>query len=209
MSGFHRLHALRMANDEVGFRMDDMRGRFEGIRNRKENGTAPRAVTAYQLFQTPESVATDLVVLAGMKTGMRVLEPSAGLGRILDALKPWNPSEVVAVEKAPQCCGELFRQEREGVKILQRDFLQVSPEETGLFDVVAMNPPFHLRDDIRHILHARKFLKPGGVLVAICMDTGHRERSLKPLCDYWQPLPASAFKESNTATATVMLRMRL
>jgi predicted RNA methylase len=195
-----------MENDEAGFRMDDMRGRFVGIRNRKENGTAPRAVTAYQLFQTPVSVATDLVALAGVSVGMRVLEPSAGLGRILDALAVHSPSEVVAVEQSPDCCWELFTQDREAVRILQRDFLTVTPEEAGTFDVVAMNPPFHMRSDIQHILHARQFVKPG-VLVAICMDTAHREKALRHLCSEWIQLPGSAFKESNTNTATVMLKM--
>ena len=29
-----------------------------------------------------------------------------------------------------------------------------------------LNPPFHLRADIRHVLHAMQFLKPGGKLAA-------------------------------------------
>lgn len=208
MSGFHRLHALRMENDEVGYQMDDMRGRFEAIRNRKENGTAPRAVSSFQLFQTPVGLAERLVSLLGLTGGERILEPSAGLGRILDALKRFTRTGIVAVESSKNCCGELFRQEREGVQILQRDFLTLGPEETGLFDAVAMNPPFHLRDDTKHILHALKFIKPGGVLVAICMDTQHREKALKHFCNHWEKLPGSAFKESNTNTATVLLRIQ-
>lgn len=204
-SGFHRLHALRMANDEAGYRMDDMRERFEGIRGRKDNGTAPRAVSAFQLFQTPASLATRLAGLLELTGGERILEPSAGLGRILDALPCSN---VVAVEQSPDCARELFQQEREGVQILQRDFLSLSPAETGLFDCVAMNPPFHLRADIAHIFHALTFLRPGGVLVAICMDTPHRAKVLQPMSDYWEPLPASTFRESNTSTPTVLLRIR-
>ncbi len=30
-----------------------------------------------------------------------------------------------------------------------------------------MNPPFSRQQDIRHVMHAAKFLKPGGRLVAV------------------------------------------
>ncbi len=198
MSGFHRLHSLRMENDAHKFAMDEMRPRFDRIASRHENGTAPRAVSAFQLFQTPATVAARLVGLLNLSDGARVLEPSAGLGRILDVLAPFNTSEVVAVEMAPACAGELFRQNREGVKIKQRDFLTVQPSELGQFDAVAMNPPFHMRADIRHIQHARKFLKPGGTLAAVCMDGPHRWEQLKPGASQWLTLPPGTFKAEGT-----------
>jgi SAM-dependent methyltransferase len=204
----HRLHALRMDNDAARFAMDEMRPRFDTLRHRHENGTAPRAVAAFQLFQTPAPMAAALVALLDLPPGARVLEPSAGLGRILDALQPYQPAAVVAVEVAPQCAGELYRQDRPGVRILQRDFLTVTPAELGLFDAVAMNPPFHLRADIRHIQHALQFLKPGGTLAALCMDTHHRAAALQPLAATWRPLPAGSFKEAATGIAAVMLTIR-
>lgn len=188
-SGFHRLHALRMENDATGYAMEEMRPRFQKLAARHENGTAPRAVSAYQLFQTPPELAARLVALVG--TPARALEPSAGLGRLLDALPP---CETVAIEKAPQCAGELFQQDRPGVKILQRDFLTVTPAEIGQFDAVAMNPPFHMRDDIRHILHAVEFLRPGGKLAALCLDTPHREKALRHIAATWERIPAGAFR---------------
>lgn len=199
-SGFHRLHALRMENDARGYEMDEMRPRFEKLAARHENGTAPRAVSAYQLFQTPPEIAARLVALLGSPS--RVLEPSAGLGRLLDALPPCG---TVAIEAAPQCAGELFRQDRPGVKILQRDFLTVTPTETGLFDAVAMNPPFHMRADIRHILHAVEFLRPGGKLAALCMDTPHRARALQHLAATWERIPEKAFHAEGTDVACVLL----
>jgi len=199
MSGFHRLHSLRMENDAAGYAMEEMRRRFERLTSRHENGTAPRAVSAYQLFQTPPDLAARLVGLLG--TPVRCLEPSAGLGRMLDRLA----CEVVAVEQAPQLCAELYQQERERVTILQRDFLTVEPSETGLFDAVAMNPPFHMRSDIRHILHAVEFLKPGGKLAALCLDTPHRERALQHLANTWERIPAGAFRSEGTGVACVLL----
>ncbi len=205
---FHRLHALRMENDAAGYVMDEMRPRFDRIANRHDNGTAPRAVTAFQLFQTPPSIAAQLVALLNIQPGARILEPSAGLGVILDALPPCGPSGptlVVAVEIAAACAGELYRQNRKGVAIKQRDFLSLTPSDLGHFDAVAMNPPFHMRDDIRHILHARQFLKPGGRLAAICFDTDHRRQVLQPIASTWQPLPPGTFGKAGTNVGTVLL----
>lgn len=207
-SAFYRLHALRMENDAAGYAMAEQRPRFERIAGRHENGTAPRAVVVPQLFQTPPEIAARLVAVLHLKPGARILEPSAGLGRLLDALKPCQPSEIVAVELAPDCARELFTQDRQGVTIKQRDFLTVTPEESGLFDAVVMNPPFHLRADIRHIQHARQFLKPGGILGAVCMNTRHRVEQLKPLAATWEELEAGAFKDSGTNTAAVILTIK-
>ncbi len=200
MNAFHRLHALRMENDQRGFDMADLRPRFAALASRHEDGKAPRAVSAFNLFQTPPDIAARLVALLG--TPARVLEPSCGLGRLLDAI---TAPEVVAVEVAPQLCAELFRQNREGVKLMQRDFLTVTPSETGLFDGIALNPPFHMRSDIRHIEHALKFLKPGGALAALCLDTPHREKALRDRCATWEKIPAGAFRSEGTGVACVLL----
>jgi SAM-dependent methyltransferase len=188
--------------------LDALRPRFNTLRDRADNGTAPRAVSAFQLFQTPPDLAARLVALLDLAPGARVLEPSAGLGRILDALTPAQPAEAVAVEHAPQLAAELFRQDRARVRLLQRDFLTCTPAELGTFDAVAMNPPFHLRADIRHTLHALAFLRPGGVLAGLCMDTPHRAAALRPLCDEWQPIPAGAFRAEGTGVPVILFRIR-
>jgi 16S rRNA A1518/A1519 N6-dimethyltransferase RsmA/KsgA/DIM1 with predicted DNA glycosylase/AP lyase activity len=197
-----RLHGLRMENDAAGFAMDEQRPRFESMEARHENGTAPRAVSAFQLFQTPAELARRLVSAARIEPRMRVLEPSCGLGRLLDAMPP--ACEVVAVEIAAQCAAEIFRQNRDGVTLLQRDFLTCQPGELGTFDRVAMNPPFRMRSDIRHILHALKFVKNGGVLAALCLDTPQRETALRHLSATWEKIPAGAFKQSATNVRTVL-----
>lgn len=204
-SGFHRLHALRMENDAAGYQMEEERGRFERLRDRHTNGAAPVAISARQLFQTPPDLADRLAAALAPAPGARILEPSAGLGRLLDALTPYQPAEVVAVEIAAACAGELFRQEREGVTIKQRDFLTTTPAELGTFDAVAMNPPFTMRSDIRHILHALDFMQPGARLAALCMDTPHRAAALRPLADTWQSIPAGAFRGEGTNVPTILL----
>lgn len=197
-----------MENDAAGYAMDEMRPRFERLADRHTNGTAPMAVSAFQLFQTPAPLASRMTALLGLKGGERILEPSAGLGRILDALEPFQPSEVVAVESAKDCAAELFRQDRERVTIKQRDFLTCSTEDLGTFDAVAMNPPFHMRADIRHILHAVSFLRTGGTLAALCLDTHHRHTALRHLASSWEEIPAGTFQGEGTNVATVLLTIK-
>jgi len=203
---FSRLFGLQRDNDATGRQMAEIRGRFDALRTRHEDGTAPQAVSAYQLFQTPVALAARLVALIAPMPGTRILEPSAGLGRIIDALDAFEPSEIIAVENSPDCARFLFN-ERPQVTLKQRDFLALDPSEIEPVDFVAMNPPFHMRADIRHIMHALEFLKPGGSLAALCMDTAHRRKVLRPLCSHWELIPAGTFAESGTQTATVLLRI--
>jgi predicted RNA methylase len=205
MSGFHRLHSLRMDNDARKYALEEMRPRFGRLAARHEEGTAPRAVSAFNLFQTPPTLADRLVAMVADKAGAALLEPSAGLGRLLDASRALAPSSVVAVELAPQLCAELYLQNRPGVKLKQGDFLEMEPEDLGLFDCIVMNPPFHMRADIRHIHHALKFLKPGGKLAALAMDTHHRAEALRPMSSTWEQIPAGAFKSEGTNIAAVLL----
>lgn len=199
-----RLQALRMDNDQKKYDMEELAPRFSRLAGRHENGTAPVAVSAYQLFQSPPDLADRLVALLELPQGARVLEPSAGLGRILDALQPYHPREVVAIEMASDCARELYRQERAGVTLRQVDFLRTLPEDIGHFDAVAMNPPFHNRSDIRHIRHALDFIGPGGRVAALMMDTAHREAAFRHEAAEWIHIPPGTFKAEGTGVGTIL-----
>jgi hypothetical protein len=64
-----------------------------------------------------------------------------------------------------------------------------------------MNPPFANADDIRHITHALKILKPGCRLVALCANGPRQNGKLKPIVEtsggIWEKLP------SNTSSTQV------
>lgn len=171
--------------------------------------TGVRVVTAPQLFQTPNDLAARMVELADIEPGHRVLEPSAGLGRILGAMGGQmfghNPErgEVVAVEINGELCRHLGR-EFPLTQVLQRDFLECV-NELGTFDRILMNPPFINGADIKHIKHAASMLKEGGRLVAICAGGPRQERELQGLATMWEPLPADTFKESGTMVNAVLL----
>ena len=203
-----RLHSLRDRNEAAGIDMMEQRPRFAALATRHEDGTAPQAVSAFNLFQTPEPLAARLASLLAPAAGSRILEPSAGLGRILRALIPYSAAETVAVDVSPDCCRALFAADLARVTLKQGDFLTMTPAQLGAFDAAAMNPPFHMRADIRHVLHAMTFLKPGGRLAGICMAGPHREKQLRPLCATWEPLPAETFKSEGTKTPAVLFSIQ-
>lgn len=202
-----RLNALQQENDTHAEFMEMQLERFQRLKNRHENGDAPRAVSAWQLFQTPEGLAEKLVELAEPAPGLSWLEPSAGLGRILRPILETRPGSVTAVEISTELAAELYRN-FESVTLIQGDFM--AREEFKFFDRVSMNPPFHMREDIRHISKAYSLLAPGGVLTGICMNSKHREEKIRGEfpCDYWERMQAGTFKEAGTKVETVLFRLR-
>lgn len=213
-NGLNRLYALACENIEAGERLQQSAPRFLAYKDRHLLGTAPRAVTGFNLFQTPPGVAALMaaIVRPYLRDGSRILEPSAGLGRLVDPFKldagtfrlRWE-----AVEEQAECVRALRRGYKELEKMREGDFLKTSCIDIGgPVDAVIMNPPFKQGTDIKHILHARSMLNPSGVLVSLCYDGVKQNRDLKPICDTWEVLPANSFKESGTGAGVVMLTMK-
>jgi hypothetical protein len=48
-------------------------------------------------------------------------------------------------------------------RVYVQNFLSLTPETTGLYDRVVMNPPFDRQRDIDHVMHALKILEAGGL----------------------------------------------
>ena len=161
-----------------------------------------QAVSAPQLFPTPATLAARMVELADIQPGARVLEPSAGTGRILDAIGARQLLALVAVECNHQLAARLATG-YQAADVLTMDFLEYDPGEN--FDRVLMNPPFINGADIKHIQHAASLLKPGGRLVALCANGPRQRAQLMPLAEYWEDLPAGTFKESGTDVRAALL----
>lgn len=177
-----------------------------------------KVVVANQLFPTPDALARKMVERAGLMAGRRILEPSAGTGNLIRAAvnnaTGFDCCRVHAIEINPSLAQGLrdmrdkFTYANEqNFGITCHDFLDISPSELQWFDVVLMNPPFEHGADIKHILHARKFLDDGGRLVAICAAGPRQERELQPLADSWEVLPEDSFADQGTNVRTVMLTM--
>lgn len=196
-----RLHDLRQLVQGVADDLATNRERFQRLAQRKENGTAPRAVIAHQLFQTPEPLAFRLVSMLGDLTGKAVLEPSAGCGRLVRELRKAGADEITAVDVSPDCV-VTFRPHV--TTAIHADFLTLSPSTLGMFDAIAMNPPFTRRSDIAHIQHAMQFLFPGGRLAGLCLATDHRREALQGMAVEWHEIPAGTFRKEGTEVATCL-----
>jgi hypothetical protein len=118
-------------------------------------------------FPTPKPLAERMATLAGVKPGMRVLEPSAGNGHLADAARAAG-AEVDTIEISPDLRAVL---DAKGHKVVEHDFTAFSPSEP--YDAVMMNPPFSNRLDAEHVQRAYTMLKPGGRLVAITGEGVH------------------------------------
>ncbi len=115
----------------------------------------------FDFFPTPKAVAERMVEEAGIKPGMRVLEPSGGSGIIADAARAAG-ADVDVVEISDALRNVLTAKKH---KLVDYDFEKFQPE--GQYDAVVMNPPFSNRLDAAHIMRAWDMVKPGGSLVAI------------------------------------------
>lgn len=185
-----------------------------------KTGIAPR----FGLFETPEPLARRLLSDASVYTPetwsgrsdydrLRVLEPSAGRGRIA---KPAAAAghDVVCVELQPDLAAELARA---GLRTVQGDFMEATPAVLGTFDRVVMNPPFDRGRDCDHVRHAFAFLKPGGVLVSV-MSASVEFREDKRTADFrafvehfggeFRDLPPGSFAESGTNANAVVVTIR-
>jgi hypothetical protein len=183
--------------------------KFDALRETLRAGV--QVVTAPQLFPTPIDLAQRMVGLAVIEPGHRVLEPSAGTGRLLGAMGGQmfghlpERGELVAVE-VNQGLADLLRREFPLTDVRCSDFLGCNGD-LGTFDRVVMNPPFANGQDIKHIEHARAMLKPGGRLVALCANGPRQAEQLKPQAAAWIELPADTFKEAGTGVRAVLLTM--
>ncbi len=167
-----------------------------------------QTVSAPQLFPTPVDVAARMVELAGVAAGSLVLEPSAGTGRLIDAAQDAG-ARVVAIEHSHALADQLSKRiNGHAVEVHQGDFLTCEPGSFAAFDCVVMNPPFKDAEDVKHIMHARRFLKPGGVLVALCANGPRQAARLQPLADSWELLPPGTFAAQGTGVNVVLLTMR-
>lgn len=173
-------------------------------------------------YPTPAAVARRMAELADIQPRERVLEPSAGSGRLVDAILAAAPHAFVDACETSQDLRDLLELKRRAtpvggrMAIVGRDFLELAGPP--VYDVVMMNPPFEKADDIRHVVHAwTHHLKPGGRLVAIVSDgalyrTDRLAQSFRALVGEASDdpegfnLPGGTFDDTNVSARVVVLR---
>lgn len=155
-------------------------------------------------FPTDNDTLADQVIdEADIQPGMKVLEPSAGMGHLADKIKDTGAD--LDVGEYAYTMSELLK--AKGHNVVSGDFLDYNPGE--IYDRIVMNPPFSHDADVNHVTHALTMLKPGGRLVAITSSmAGDRSNSAnKNFREYLdavgaveRPNPDNSFKDSLNPT---------
>ena len=111
-----------------------------------------RAKELSQWF-TPPELAARIVAWSGVTRGARVLEPSCGNGAFLGPI-----TEAGATVRGVEIDARLAEgMAGYGYNVVCGDFLALSPDLFGSFDLVVCNPPYERGADLEHVRHALKF----------------------------------------------------
>lgn len=176
-----------------------------------EAGLSVNQRTKKQAFYTPESLAAQMARMLQIKPEDRVLEPSAGYGALAKAANRFTVN-VDCIENDPEAVKHL---RAFSYRVVEADFLSVDPP-SDKYDKVIMNPPFAKGQDIKHVLHAFEFLKPGGVLVSVMSSsvltaTTKAARQFRSVINKHGSVTILAygtFKKSGTNVAAILVMLR-
>lgn len=131
---FARLKTLEPGPDRTAAFQSDGRTSVERNLSAKDTGT----------FYTPTEVASFLSAVATRKRTGSVLEPCFGEGVFLQAIRDQvsgSPCRIVGVDRDITVVDRV-RREFPTVRLVVRDFFDVTPRTIGHFDAVVGNPPF-------------------------------------------------------------------
>jgi phospholipid N-methyltransferase len=159
------------------------------------------------LYPTPPVLVTQMIDHASLAPSQRILEPSAGTGNIIKGILGVQPSTQIHAVEVDWNLVQVLK--KLPISCKHADFLEVEPSDLGLFDRILMNPPFHQWNDIAHITHAIKFLKPNGVLVGLCANGPKQRVKLQGLAEStggsYENLGGGLFTGTNVNTAMVVI----
>ena len=182
---------------------------------------------SYQFFETPEPIAdrmADRLADLYNRPGMLILDPSAGTGRLGQAVRRNSRfafPELWGVEIQPNLRAKLIES---SAPIYGRvdcgDFLTVAPKMKHKFDGVIMNPPFSNLQDVDHVMAALDLLGHQGAVVAIMSKrwTFGTDRKSTQFRDVFESLArygmatmetieAGAFSQSGTMIETLLVTL--
>jgi phospholipid N-methyltransferase len=189
-------------------------GCAQKIKDRFVGGEVVNDKKKYQFYPTSLHIVNLILKKANITKGMRVLEPSAGQGAIVDEIikAGVNPDMVELMPDNIKILNQKYNTD-----LVSTDFLKINPCDSIKYDRVIANPPFTNNQDIDHVLHMHDFLTEGGTLISIMSKswiTGQQKKQ-KSFRDWLTSvgaivtdLPAGEFKESGTNIATVIIEIK-
>jgi hypothetical protein len=118
----------------------------------------------FQEYESSPKIAGRMVVAAKIEAGQTILEPSAGIGALADAILLWERNVTLhVVEKVPSMQAHLALAGYDVVPI--DDFL--TADFALSYDRILMAPPWDKGADMEHVMKAADLVTPGGRLVAL------------------------------------------
>lgn len=178
----------------------------------KENQNERELVNGhnFDLFPTPPTLAAEMVRRARIGAGDRVLEPSAGTGRLAKAAKEAG-AWVTCVEFNQSLVGHLLDM---GFEVICKDFLEYT--QPARVDAVVMNPPFSNGADIDHVRHAYDLLTEGNLIAIMSEGSFYRSDKKSAAFRAWlesvggesEQLPAGTFRQSGTNVSTRIVTIK-
>lgn len=163
--------------------------------------------------RTPDPVAARMTDIAGDLTGKKVLVPWASTGTLARAAA----RRLAAVDCIEACEDLAAGLHASGLyhHVTCAGFAALTPEPG--YDAVLAHPPFLLGDEVKHVLEAQRWLRPGGVIVAllpgnITSRTDAAASQLRVLADALggriEPSPDPAYRPPGYDGATVIVSFR-
>jgi hypothetical protein len=169
-------------------------------------------------FRTPDQVAQRAVTRLGyLPPRASVLEPSAGDGQLVRALRERHPSVWIDAVETEESRASQLAEAGASESYCCRFEEYASVTDPGFYDAALLNPPFsadgHPTLWAEHLELAWTLVRPGGRIVAIVpASLGYRTtKAIRELRDRitangaWDALPDDAFLESGTHVSTLLV----
>lgn len=163
-----------------------------------------------EFYPTPQEVIAQMFYGYSFRNKV-VLEPSAGRGDIVDALKIEQVKDVLTCEKND----DLAKIVKAKSAFLKPNFFDVTSEEISHIDFIVMNPPFS--NAWEHILHAWNIAPKGCTVIALMNSEtlrnlySERRRELKNIIEVYGSYEelGECFKDADRATNVQISLCRL
>ncbi len=179
-----------------------LRERIRLMRARLDNAAPVAEIRAEsQLFVTPAPVCDRLVMLAEISNRDHILEPSAGTGAILRAIRDTAPGAMCDAVEINSGLVRYLRENFNGVRVQCGDFMEWQPVQ--YYSRVIMNPPFSHGQDTRAAGHTgtrmsrsqqtREPVRPTPTILPVpwCHTSAPFTPKKVPVCMNMPPTPAS------------------
>ncbi len=216
--------ASKMRDDLVQYAQFELSPQMLKERELKEAIVKLRGVDIPGFFPTPDKLIDLMIDHAQLHDGLTVLEPSAGIGSILDRIVFHGYiCKMLAVERQHSLvniCRLKGYNTVDGDIMGYTNFSDAKEQHSMVSDRIIMNPPFERGQDVQHIIHCfTHFLNPGGILVAIASAGILTNEKIQGFRDFISRNSGEviingqefkeAFRSTGVATVTIVLHKPL